>query len=58
MVERTLRAEELAGDVQGFATNDDDLLAVEELLGDDARKTTKEMALAINDDLEERELVT
>jgi hypothetical protein len=32
--ERTLRAEELAGDVQGLASHNDDLLAVEQLLGD------------------------
>ena len=50
---RTLRAEELAGDVEGLAADDDDLLAVEELLGDDAGEATEEVALAVNDDLRE-----
>jgi hypothetical protein len=48
---RTLRAEEFAGDVEGFTTDDDDLLAIEELLCHDAGKATEEMALAVNDDL-------
>jgi hypothetical protein len=30
---RTLRTEELSGDVQSLASHDDDLLAVEQLLG-------------------------
>ena len=47
----TLRAEEFSGDVDGLAADDDDLLSVEELLGDDAGETTEEMALAVNDDL-------
>lgn len=52
MIERrTLRTEELSGDVQGLAADDNDLLAVEELLGDDASKTTQKVALAVNDDL-------
>lgn len=50
-VKRTLSAEELAGDVEGLAADDDDLLAIEKLLGDDAGEATKEMALAIDDDL-------
>lgn len=49
---RTLRAEELARDVEGLATNDHDLLAREELLGHDAGKAAKEMTLAIDDDLQ------
>jgi len=44
-----LSAEELARDVEGFAADDNDLLTVEELLGDNAGKTTKEVALAVND---------
>lgn len=51
MVERTLRAEELAGDVEGLAADNDDLLAVEELLGNNAGKTAKQVALAIDDNL-------
>lgn len=35
-VERTLRTEELSGDVQGLASHNDNLLAVEELLGHSA----------------------
>ncbi len=50
-VKRTLRAEEFAGDVEGLAADDDDLLAVEELLGDDAGEATEEVALAVDDDL-------
>lgn len=48
---RTLRAEELSGDVQGLAADDNNLLAVEELLGDDACETTQKVPLAVNDDL-------
>ena len=50
-VGRTLRAEEFARDVEGLAADNDDLLAVEELLGDNAGKTAEEMALAVDDDL-------
>jgi len=50
-VARTLRAEEFAGDVEGLAADNDDLLAVEELLGDDGGEATKKVALAVNDDL-------
>lgn len=46
-----LGAEELARDVEGLAADDNDLLAVEELLGDDAGEATKEVALAVDDDL-------
>lgn len=46
---RTLRAEELAGDVQGLAAHNDDLLAVEQLLCDRAGKTAEQMALAVDD---------
>lgn len=53
-VKRTLSPEELAGDVEGLAADDDDLLAIEKLLGDDAGEATKEMALAIDDDLGEQ----
>lgn len=49
--ERTLRAEELAGDVESLAADNGDLLTAEELLGDNAGQTTEQMALAINDDL-------
>lgn len=45
-----LGAEELARDVESLAADNNDLLAVEELLGDDAGKTTKQMALAIDHD--------
>lgn len=48
----TLGTEELARDVEGLGADNDDLLAVEKLLGDDGGKTTKEMALAVDDDLE------
>lgn len=45
-----LRAEELAGDVKSLTSHDDDLLTVEQLLGDSAGKTTKKVSLAVNDD--------
>ncbi len=38
---RTFGSEELSGDVESFAADDDDLLAIEELLGDYASKSTK-----------------
>jgi len=46
-----LCAEELSGDVDGFASNDNHFLAIEELLGHDTGETTKEMAFAVDDDL-------
>jgi hypothetical protein len=56
-VERTLSAEELAGDVEGFAADDNDLLAVEELLGHGRGETTEKVALAVNDNLQDIVLV-
>lgn len=50
-VERTLRAEELAGDVEGLTSHNDDLLTVEQLLGDSAGQTTEEVSFAVDDDL-------
>lgn len=49
--ERTLRTEELAGDVKGLTSHDDDLLAIEQLLGNSAGQATKKVSLAVNDDL-------
>lgn len=49
--ERTLRTEELAGDVEGLTSHDDDLLAIEQLLGNSAGQATKKVSLAVNDDL-------
>lgn len=48
---RTLCAEELAGDVEGLTSHNDDLLAVEQLLGDSAGQATQEVSLAVDDDL-------
>lgn len=48
---RTLSAEELAGDVELLASHDNDLLSVEELLGHGRGQATKEMTLAIDDNL-------
>ena len=53
-VERTLRTEELSGDVQGLASHNNDLLAVEELLSHSAGQPTKEVTLAIDRDLYHR----
>ena len=44
---RTLRSEELAGDVELFAADDDDFLAVEQLFGDGAGQTAEEVAFAV-----------
>lgn len=48
---RTLRTEEFPRDVKGFAADNNDLLAVEELLRHGAGQAAKEMALAIDRDL-------
>lgn len=48
---RTLGTEELSGDVEGLAANDDNLLSVQELLGDGAGQATEQVALAIDDNL-------
>lgn len=42
--------EELARDVERFTADNNDLLTAEELLSDNAGKSAKEMALAIDDD--------
>jgi hypothetical protein len=47
----TLSTEEFARDVEGFASHNDDLLAIEELLRDCAGKTTEQVTLAVDDDL-------
>lgn len=51
MCRRTLRAEELAGDVEGLAADDNNLLASKELLSNGGSQATEEVALAIDDDL-------
>lgn len=48
---RTLRTEEFARHIESFTSHNDDLLAVEKLLRDGARKATKKVPLAVNDDL-------
>lgn len=50
-VERTLRTEELARDVESLTSHDDDPLTTEQLLGNSAGQATKEVSLAVNDDL-------
>lgn len=45
-----LSAEELAGDVEGLGADDNDLLAVEQLLCDNTGESTEEVTLAIDDD--------
>lgn len=50
-VRRTLCSEEFSRDVESFASNYDDFLAVEQLLGYSASQAAQEMSLAINDDL-------
>lgn len=48
---RTFCSEEFARDVQGFTSDDDNLLAIEQLFGDRACKTTEQVTLAVNDHL-------
>ena len=55
MFRRTLRTKELPRDVNLLASHNDDLLAVEELLGDCAGETALEMTFAVNDDLVRKE---
>lgn len=50
-VERTLRPKEFPRDVQSLASDNHDLLTVEQLLGHSAGQAAQEMSLAINDDL-------
>jgi hypothetical protein len=45
-----LVAEEATADVDLLASDDDNLLAVEDLLGDYGRQAAEQMALAVNDD--------
>ena len=47
----TLGSEELAGDVESLAAHNDQLLAVEQLLGDGAGKATEEVPFGVNHDL-------
>ena len=49
--ERTLSTEEFARDVEGLASDHDDLLAVEELFCDCAGETTEQVSLAVDDNL-------
>lgn len=48
---RTLRPEELARDVEGLASDNDNLLTVQKLLRDGAGETAEQVSLAINDNL-------
>ena len=45
---RTLRAEELSGDVEGLAAHHNDLLTIEQLLRDRAGQATEQVALAVD----------
>lgn len=55
---RTLRAEELSRDVESLATDDNNLLAAQQLLGNDTGETTQKVALAVNDDLLDTQMVS
>jgi hypothetical protein len=44
----TLVTEEFTGNVQGFTSNNNDLLTVEGLLGDDRGKSTQQVTLTVN----------
>lgn len=50
-----LVAEEAAGDVDLFAADDGNLLAREDLLGNDAGQATEQMAFAVDNDGARRE---
>lgn len=49
---RTFCTEEFARDIESFASDDDDFLAVEQLLGHSTGQTTQEMSLPIDNYLE------
>lgn len=51
MGRRTLRAEELAGDVELLAADNDNLLAVQKLLRDRRGQAAEKVALAVDDNL-------
>lgn len=51
MIIRTLRPEELAGDVESFAADYHDLLTIEQLLSHGAGQATKEVPFAIDNNL-------
>ena len=57
MAGHTLGSEELAGDVESFAADDDDLLAVEQLFGDGAGETTEQVTFAVYHNLCVRQLL-
>ena len=44
-----LVSEELTGDVEGLASDNDNLLAVEDLLGNNGSQTAQQVALSVND---------
>lgn len=48
---RTFCTEEFAGNVESLASDNNDLLAIEQLLGYSAGQATQEMPLAIDHDL-------
>lgn len=50
VVELQLVSEELTGDVQELASDHGNLLAVQQLLGDDGGQTTQQVALSVDDD--------
>lgn len=50
---RTFRSEEFAGDVEGFAADHNNLLAVEELFGDGAGEATEKVPFAVYHNLKE-----
>lgn len=45
---RTFRTEEFARDIESFASDDDNLLAVEQLLSHSTGQTTQKMSLPID----------
>ena len=42
-------SEKFTGDVQGFGSDNDNLLAVQDLLGHNGGQTTQQVALTVND---------
>ena len=55
MTSPNLVAEKATGDIDLLAADDGDLLAREDLLGDNAGQATQQMALAVNNDGARRE---
>lgn len=58
IIKRTLRAEEVAGDVKSLASHDDNPLARNQLLSNGTGQATKKVPLAVDNDLSRENKIT